>query len=231
MLLARILCIALLLSSAGRGEDVSKPLHLVRASGEATVTAKPDRAQISIGVVNEASTAQAASSQNAAQTAQLIESVKRGLGSRGDIKTTNYSISPAYQYVDGKPPKLTGYKAENTVLVTIDDLSLVGQIIDNSTNAGANAINGISFSLRNDEAVRSQALAEAAVAARASAEAIARALKLQVIGVLQAESAEAPAIRPRPQAFMTQRLAQASTPIEAGTLDVHASVVVTLAVR
>ncbi len=233
MLLARLLCVALPLVSVAQSDDISKPLHVVRASGEATVTAKPDCAQISIGVVTEAATAQLASSQNATQTSQVMDALKRALGSRGDMKTAGYSISPVYQYVNGKPPKLTGYKAENTVHVTLDDLSLVGQIIDASANAGANAVNGITFSLRNDESIRAQALAEAATKARASAEAIARALSLQVVGVLQAESPEASAIHPlfAPYAGSAGLAKAAPTPIETGTLDIQASVVVTLEVR
>jgi uncharacterized protein YggE len=122
-----------------------------------------------------------------------------------------------------------GYHASNAVLVTVDDLSLVGKIIDTATGAGANNINGIAFTLRNDEAARAQALAEAAAKARASAEAIAKALHLQVVGVANAEATEAPVMRPLfAQAKMN---AAAPTPIETGTLDIHASVVVTLQVQ
>lgn len=231
MLLARFLCFALLVTSAARSDDISKPLHLVRASGEATIPAQPDRVQIAIGVITNAPTAQLASSQNATQTGQLLDSLKHTLNSRGQLKTASYSLSPVYEYANGKPAKLVGYKAENTVLVTLDDLSLAGTIVDDSTTNGANTVNGITFSLRNDEAVRSQALAAAAAKARANAEAIAHALNLQIVGIVDAESSEAAPPRPRPQAFMGDALAQRQTSFEPGTLDVHASVIVTLEVR
>jgi uncharacterized protein YggE len=207
----------------------------VRASGEATVTAQPDRAQISIGVINQAPTAQEASSQNAMQTKQALEAIKHVLGSSGEVKTSSYSIAPDYQYPkNGGPPKISGYRASNTVLVTINDLALVGKVIDVATGSGANNVQNISFSLQNEEAVRAQALAEAAGKARANAEAIARALNLHVVGVLEAQTTEAPRLRPyvMPMAqTVAMKAADVPTPIEAGTLDIRASVTVTLQVQ
>ena len=101
---------------AAAAQDSAAKVHFIRASGEATVRAKPDRAQISIGVVTQAPTAQTASAQNATQTCGRTGRMKRGLGSSGEIKTSGYSISPQYQYTNGRPPKITGYQASNTVL-------------------------------------------------------------------------------------------------------------------
>src|SRR6478672_7316735 len=215
-------------------QDSAAKVHFVRASGEATVRAKPDRAQISIGVVTQAPTAQAASAQNATQTAAVLDAVKRGLDSSGEIKTSGYSISPQYQYTNGRPPKITGYQASNTVLTTVNDLSLTGKVIDAANEAGANEITGISFSLRDDNAIRAQALAEAALKARSAAEAIAKALNVQITAVLEADTTEAPIVRPMNKGFamMAEGAApRAPTPIEPGDLDVHASVTVTFEVQ
>jgi uncharacterized protein len=233
-MLARLLSLTVLVVCSIRAQDSTKVSHVVRASGDATVTAKPDRAQVTIGVLSQASTAQAASSQNATQTTAVFNAVKRVLGGNGQLKTAEYSISPDYQYSkDGSASKVIGYHASNTVLATVDDLSLVGKIVDTATQAGANNVNGIAFTLRNDEAIRAQALAEAAGKARASAEVIAKALNLRVIGVLNAEAIEAPIVRPLlMQAKAAVRMNEAApTPIEAGTLDIHASVAVTLQVQ
>jgi len=203
----------------------------VRASGEATVTAKPDRALINIGVITHAASAQAASTQNATQTTPVLNSIRRALGSAGEVKTSGYSLSPQYDYPTGHPARLTGYDASNTVLVTIDDLAVLGKIIDAATSTGANNITGISFTLKDDTAVRTEALKQAATKARTNAEILAKALNVQVIGVLQAEPSEA-TVRPlmQPMQMMATRTAP-STPIESGNLDVHATVTVTLEVR
>jgi hypothetical protein len=233
-MLRGLLCTLVLLASAISAQDAAKLAHVVRASGEATVTAKPDRAQVTIAVLTHALTAQAASAKNATQTTQVLDAVKRALGINGQVTTTGYSISPDYQYPkDGSPPKVIGYSASNSVLVTIDNLSLVGKIIDSATGAGANNINNIGFMLRDDGPVRGQALAEAAAKARSSAEAIAKALNLQVVGIMNAEATEAPTVRPIfAQAKATAQLnTGAPTPIETETLDIHAGVVVTLQVQ
>jgi uncharacterized protein YggE len=213
-------------------QDLTK-VHFVRASGEASVSAKPDRAQINIGVITRAATAQAASAENASQSTQVIESIKRIIGSKGDAKTSGYSINPQYEYTNGKPPKLTGYETSNTVEVTVDDLLLLGKVIDQATSKGANQINGISFSLRNDGEVRSRALAEAARKARSNAEGLAKSLDVHVVGLLEAEPTEIPVARPvMMRAVAVEGMAaKMPTPIEAGNLDIHASVTVTMQVQ
>ncbi len=219
--------------SLGLSQQRPGSVHVVRASGEATVSAKPDRAEISIAVVSQAPNAQRASAQNAEQTTQLLNALKRTVGATGDVKTSGYSIRPDYQYSKvGLPLKITGYEAANTVVATINDLTLVGKIIDAAANSGANRINGISFLLRDDEVPRTQALAQAAVKARANAEAIAKALNLQIVGVLEAQSSEVSSITPIGSVAQSVQLTSAvETPIQPGSLDVHVAVTVTLEVR
>ena len=206
--------------------------HFVRASGQATVEAKPDRASVEIGVVTHSSTAQGASEQNAEQTSEVLKIVRRTLGGGGDVKTSNYTLAPQYDYPNNQPARLTGYEARNTVLVTVDDLSLLGRIIDAAAKSGANNIAGISFTLKDDTAVRAAALREATIRARANAEVIARALDLQIVGVLEAEPSETPTIRPFAMQMKALSMREApATPIESGTLDVSAIVTVTLETR
>ncbi len=206
--------------------------HFVRASGEATISAKPDRASIDIGVVSHASTAQAASEQNAEQSSQVVKIIRQALGTGGDVKTSNYTLAPQYEYAPNHPARLTGYDATNTVLVTVDDLPLLGKIIDAATKSGANNVAGISFTLKDDTTVRAAALREATVRARANAEVIAKALGVQIVGVLQAEPSESPTIRPLAVSMKALAMREGpATPIESGTLDVRAMVTVTLETR
>ncbi len=206
---------------------------MVRASGEATVSAKPDRAEISIGVATQGATAAASSQLNAQQTSQVMTALKRVVGGGGELKTANYSVSPEYEYPKDGKPKLIGYRTSNTVLVTLNDLALLGTVIDNSVSSGANEITGIAFTLKNDSAVRQQALAEAAEKAKANAEAIASALGVKVVAVLSGESTATGGIRPIPMAFAKAdaSMARMATPVEAGNLEIQATVTVTLVVE
>jgi len=216
---------------AAQTQPLPRP-HFVRASGEAVVSAKPDRAKINIGVASQAPTAQAASAHNAEESTKVIEAIKQALGSGGTVKTSGYSLAPRYEYPQNQSPHLIGYEATNSVDVTVDELPLLGKVIDAATQAGANNINGISFTLKDDSAVREQALSEAAKKARANAEALARALNVQPGAILEAEPSELPAVRPRPMPMMAMKVAAGpATPVEAGDLDIRASVTVTLEVH
>jgi uncharacterized protein len=228
----RACCASIIFSYMINAQENAK-IRFVRATGEATVSARPDRAQISVGVISQSSTAQAAATANATQTTQVIEAIKQTLGHGGELKTSGYSISPQYQYTAGRAPKITGFQASNTVLIIVNDLTLLGKVIDAASESGANNVNGISFSLKDETATRTQALAEAAGKARAAAEAIAKALNARVVGVLQAETGEAPIIRPMMRSFsaMAVNAGGAPTPIEPGDLDLHASVTVTLEIQ
>jgi hypothetical protein len=211
----------------------SSGARFVRATGEATVTVHPDRAQISIGVISQQPTAEAAAAANATQTTQVINSLKRTLGQGGELKTSGYSISPQYQYNAGRAPKITGYQANNTVMVVVNDLAILGKVIDAAAESGANNIGGVTFTLKDETVARSQALAEAALKARAAAEAIAKALNAQVRGVLEAETSEIPIFRPvlRSFAAATPGAAAPPTPIEPGDLVVRGAVTVTLEIQ
>ncbi len=232
MMLRFIPCLFVLLAF-GLAAQENPRVRFVRASGDATLSVKPDRAEVTIGVASRAPSAQEASSKNADESARLFSAIKQVLGSGGEIKTSGYSLSPQYDYSNGHAPRLTGYEASNAVNVMVDELSLLGKVIDAATGAGATNINGISFTVRDSTALREKVLSEAAVHARANAEALAKALGVTVVGLLEAEPAEAPVIRPLVRALPMAMAAQAqpATPIEAGDVDIRATVTVKLEVR
>lgn len=214
-------------------QSASIPPRLVRATGEASAKAKPDHAQIRVSVLSESPTAQGAAQANARQTAAVIDGLKAAVGKSGELKTTGYSINPQYQYGNNVAPKLIGYRAMNTVLVETDDIGGVGPIIDAAVKAGANEVSGISFTLRDEQKAREQVIAEAAAKARSCAEVMAKALGVRVVEVYEADTASAE-VSPRPPMpmMMARVSAQAApTPVEAGTLDVRATVTVALRIE
>jgi uncharacterized protein YggE len=204
----------------------------VRATAEAIVIAKPDQAQLDIGVITQAATAKAAADDNARKLDAVMAALRKLLGAEADIKTISYSLNPNYTYPrEGGQPKISGYTASNVIQVKTSDLKQVGDIIDAAYAAGANNIHSLQFNLKNDEAVRVQALREAAAKAKARTEAIASALGLRVIRVLFAEEGS-PAVRP---VYAVMEMAQAktadvATPVEPGTIEVRAIVTLTVEV-
>jgi hypothetical protein len=199
----------------------------IRVTGEATVQARPDRAEIDIGVVAQAPTAQAAAAQNAQQLDAVLAALRAALGPAAGIRTAGYSLNPISRPArDGLPPAIVAYAATNAVHVTTDDLGAVGRAIDVAMQAGANQINRLQFTLKDEGAARAQALREAAVKARAQAEALAGALGLKVVRVLSAMEGAPVTVRPILGAARTMaaQAPAAPTPVEPGTIDVRAEV-------
>lgn len=208
------------LTASGQTTSVRR---IVRAVGQASVSVQPDQAKIDIGVTTKAPTAQQAASQNAAQVEAVVTQLKQLVGASADIKTINYSINPDYRNSGSDPPVVAGYIANNTVEVTLDDLSLIGRAIDAASQAGANTISGLRFTIKNPEPARANALGLAAKQAKAHADAIASGLGARTGVVLSAEEGAVYGIRP-----MEARadLAATATPIETGLVEVQATVTV-----
>src|SRR6202049_5050067 len=210
----------------------SPPVSSIRVTGDAKVTARPDRVQIDIGVTTRAAQSQEAASQNARQVDAVLAAVRKATPA-AVLKTISYSLNPNYQYhSNGEEPTITGYSAVNVVQVTLDDLAKIGTVIDSATLAGANHVQGIQFTLRDQDAVRAEALRQAATRARAEAEVLAAALGLKVVRVLSVEE-NSPRLVPVRAYMGAPRAvgsAAAATPVEAGTLDVTADVMLTVEV-
>ncbi len=110
--------------------------------------------------------------------------------------------------------------------MTVNDLKKVGVVIDQAVAAGANEVRGIQFSVRDEQALRAQALAEATKKARLGAQAIAAALGARITRILSVtEGGETPPVRPMMR--MAAMAEAAPTPVEPGTIEVHASVSLT----
>ena len=201
----------------------------VRAAGDASVFMQPDQVKVDASVTTQATTAQDASAQNAAQTAGLIAALTKLLGTGADIKTVNYSVTPLYKSVQGGGAVLTGYAANNTVEVTLSTLSLVGSVIDTASQNGATSIGGLSFSLKDSEPARAQALRSATMQAMVHAQAMASAMNRNVGAVVSVE--EATAVRVPVVGGVAGGVASTPTPITPGLIQVEASVVLQAALN
>ena len=197
----------------------------VRAQGEAVVSVRPDQAKVNVAVVTEAVTAQAAADDNATRTSAVFAALRSVLGAQAQIETVSYNLQPRYVYPrDGGQPTLTGYTATSITEVTLNDLGIVGRVIDTSIQSGANRIDSLRFLLRDEDPVRNQALTAAGQKARARAQAIATGVGARLGPIVAAE--EGVVYRVPVDTRMGAAAAAAPTPIEPGQLDVRASVTV-----
>lgn len=206
----------------------------IRVHGEATISAQPDRMQMDVGVISQASTSQAAAEANARQSNVVLEQLLK-LVPAANIRTVNFSINPNYKYpADGGPPAVLGYTANNTVRLELDDLKALHSVIDAATKSGASNVNRVTFALRNESEARAQALGKAAGQAKAAAEALAKGMNVKLGRVLSVEEEQPVVVAPGRQVELAPagRSGAAETPaIEPGTIEIHASVRLTIEVR
>ncbi len=204
----------------------STPLNTVTAQGNGTSAAAPDVAEMSFGVMVQDADAKTALDK-ASATAEMIASAVKKAGVRSqDIQTANVNLYPQQDYREGQAPVILGYEASISVRVKVRDLGDVGDVITAATTAGANTINGPSFTLDDDEAAREAAITDAVAKARVRAEAMAEAADKR-LGDVIAISETGVSV---PQIYYGETAAAAdmalSVPIEPGELDVTASVTV-----
>ncbi len=216
-------------SSAQQKNNADNRLTTVTVSGDARVMAEPDTAIVSVSVVTQNRNAVEAQQQNASQTTAVINALKRAAGSGAEIKTSGYALVPQRVYKENQPPTITGYEARNSITVTLNDLTRVGAVIDAATQAGANNIDGVSFTLRRDQAARGRALTEATREAIGKANTLAQTLGGRVVRIVAVQ--EGGTNLPRPVIYAQQesfaKVAAADTPIEVGTLEINSQVQLT----
>lgn len=160
-----------------RGVDRTETLLSVSASGQAE--ARPDRAQFQAGIETRAATARQASTGNGEKIAEIVAAL-RALGvAERDIQTRNVSV----QRIEYGPQR-GQFQAANVVEVTLREPDKAGEAVAAVTEAGANIVSGPNLSMTDPEATANLAYADAYKAARARAEAYAKAAGMEVSRVL-----------------------------------------------
>lgn len=174
-------------STTADAQVISAPIEYIgektiTANGNASISVSPDMAYISIGVVSEDK--KLTNAQNTANKNMntVIESLKKlGIVDK-EIKTTNYSVNPKYDWNNTTgESKIVGYTVNNTVEVTVNNLDELGTIIDTVTASGSNQVGSIAFALKDESTVYNQALQAAVKNAKTKANAMAKGLEVTIV--------------------------------------------------
>src|SRR5215471_4119587 len=128
-------CVAMLVAS-GCAKKANRTTK-VTVGGEATSRVEPDTAIITMSVVTQSPQALTAQQENARKSEAVSNAVKTTIGSSAELKTSDYTLQPQYDNRDNRLPKIIGYDARNSIIVTMTDLQSVGAVIDAASHAGA----------------------------------------------------------------------------------------------
>jgi uncharacterized protein YggE len=201
---------------------------IIQVTGSGTLSAAPDEALLYLAVEAQAPTATAAISENAVAMTNVINALTSAGISKDSIQTTSYSLNPVYSNPVNQsvPPSIIAYDAVNAIQVTISDLGSVGKVLDQAVSAGANQVQGITFTLSSTTmaSLQKQALQLALQDADNQAKATAATLGVTIVGPISVT----PSYVFQPINYSRFIAApQTPTPIQPGTLQVTATVSVT----
>ena len=140
----------------------------VSFTGEGTVKAIPDTAKIEVGLVTEGKDSISVQNENTSKMNAVIKFLKDQGIKDEDIKTSNYNLSPKYDYTKGKST-LAGYIINQMVTITVRDLTKVGKVLDGSVLSGANEVNSVSLFVDKPEEMKNKAREDAVKQAKEKA--------------------------------------------------------------
>ena len=152
----------------------------VNGTGEVRVSA--DTAIISLGV-NARDKDVLKAQQRVNETIAAIRNalIKQDLKEE-NINTDFINIYPLYDYSNDQE-QLAAYNASSTLAIRVTDMESVGTLIDVCFEAGANTLNGITFSASDTEAAETEAMKTAVTDAKKKAEILAEASGLKITGI------------------------------------------------
>lgn len=175
------------------GRYIGKPLeakNTITVSDKGEVYAKPDLAVTTFSVVTEAKTVAKAMSDNTAKMNGIIDSMKKQGIKESDLKTTNFSIYPRYEWLKAASElypsgqrTLVGYEIQQSLEVKIRDMEKVGDIIQSATDSGANQIGDLNFTVEDEDALTAKAREEAIKKAKDKAKELASQLGVRLVRV------------------------------------------------
>jgi hypothetical protein len=167
---------------------------IVSDTGKVTVV--PDIAKVTIGIEEQGQTLKQVQNSVNAKSKTLTDSFKKLGIDEKDIKTTNYSVYPEYNY-ESTPYRINGYRVSTNYEVKITDFGIVNEVLTMATQSGANVIGSISFEIndKTKEEMTQKAREEAVKLAKAKAEGLAKAAGItlgKIINVTESQGVDYP---------------------------------------
>ncbi|MFG1296578.1 SIMPL domain-containing protein [Xanthobacter variabilis] len=195
----------------------------ITVTGQAKVSAEPDSAIFSTGVVTSGKTAADAVSANSKAVTALIEAIKAAGVEARDIATSSFSLQPQYASSNSakEAPRVVGFEVRNSVRITVRDLATLGPLLDKMVEAGANQASGLAFTLSNRAKVEQDARVAAVKDAMEQAKVVADAAGLRLVRIvsIQPEADGSGPIMPTPMLMKAE--ARMAVPVEAGEVEVR----------
>lgn len=224
------------LADAPRQES---PLQrFIVVTGYGTASGSPDIAFVNVGVESLAPDIAAALDENNRKMEAIMAVLAENGVAPEDVRTDYFNIyqDPGYPMPfdsassDPNQPQPT-YRVNNSVTVTVRDVSTVGNLLSAVISAGANMINGVTFSISDRAALESDARVDALTDARDRAQQLADQLGVQLGDVLELTETSAGIIGPYDLASGMGGGGGGVPPVSQGSLTVSLTLTIKFAIQ
>ena len=159
---------------------------VITVSGHGTVDTTPDEAVLRLAVVTQAEDVKNASDENSVKMDAVLAKLSEIGIPEDDAVTSGYRVRPRYNWRD-EEESLIGFQVHNSLVVTVRDITKVGDVIDAALGSGANEIDDVTFTVSDERQVelRDEAIADATRRASADAASVADAMSVTIVGPLE----------------------------------------------
>lgn len=205
--------------------------RLISVTGVAEKSYQPDMAVIYVSIWGKGASAKKAQEVGQKYYEIFSKSLSKFQIKKEDVKTTEFSLNPEYNY-DEKTKKnlITNYQSNQTLSVSIKNVEEIGNFIDSLTDAkkvndGGINLNSLSFDLvaRKDE--ENKLVTEAVKNAESKAEVLAKAAKVKIKGVYRlVPVGQEGGMRPRMMHDSMMMKSAASTEVMGGEVKIRSEV-------
>jgi hypothetical protein len=169
------------MSAPAASADMAAGTLSVEGSGSVFVT--PDVADLSVSIERSAVTSRQALSAANRETDAVVRAIRAvGIPASG-IQTENVSVSSGIVRVGADKHRERRWTADESLAIHVTRINFVGPVIDSATRAGADTVNGPTFSFSDPSAGKLAATRAAIADARTRAEDAAAAIGYQISGV------------------------------------------------
>lgn len=207
----------------------------ITVSGEGKVYAKPDIAMVSLGLKTEGNSVKDITQTNITAMNSIIADLKKlGIEDK-DIQTTQYSITPQYNWTEKNGQVPNGYAVEQSVSVKIRNFEKIGNVFEIATNHGANTVGGLQFSIDDPAKVQADAREKAIAEAKNKALVLAKQSGLSIVKLVNISEGYA---SPSPMMYSKDAVGMGSNAelsiaptIQPGQTEVNTTVYLTYRVR
>ena len=136
-----VLILVTLFAISTQAQEQKAQIPQISVTGEGKIKVVPDQAIVSVGFQNQGKDAKEVKTLNDEVVDKVIKFLKKSGIPATDYKTNNVSLNKSYDY----EKKKYNFQANQTLSITLKDLSKYDEIMMGLNDAGVNTINGVEF--------------------------------------------------------------------------------------